>query len=212
VVKQWVLPPVYERLQAGARFLAELRPTVPLFLKFAGIDYDEDEDAGPKLDAYTHWVQSVVQRHDGYMIQLTMGDKGSFLYASFGAPVAHDDDDERAVAAALELRSPPNHLKFITDIQIGISRGRSWAGECGAPIRHTYGVMGNEVNMAARMMSKAKPGQVLVRRRVAEVTAHSYRYEQLGLMVVKGGAEPIAVSELCVGRPGRRSGPDGTLA
>lgn len=196
VVRQWVLPPVYERLQAGARFLAELRPSVPLFLKFSGIDYDDDEEAGPKLDTFTRWVQSVCQRHDGYMIQLTMGDKGSFLYASFGAPVAHDDDDERAVAAALELRSPPGNLDYITDIQIGISRGRSWAGECGAPIRHTYGVMGNEVNMAARMMGKAKSGQILVRRRVADATAHSYQYEQLGLMVVKGGAEPIAVSEL----------------
>lgn len=196
VVKQWVLPPVYERLKAGARFLAELRPSVPLFLKFSGIDYDDDEEAGIKLDAFARWVQNVCQRHDGYMIQLTMGDKGSFLYASFGAPVAHDDDDERAVAAALELRSPPSHLSFITDVQIGISRGRSWAGECGAPIRHTYGVMGNEVNMAARMMSKAKPGQILVRRRVADATAHSYHYEQLGLIVVKGGAEPIAVSEL----------------
>lgn len=196
VVKQWVLPPVFERLKAGARFLAELRPSVPLFLKFEGIDYDDDDEAGPKLDAFTRWVQSVVQRHDGYMIQLTMGDKGSFLYASFGAPVAHDDDDERAVAAALELRSPPGNLAFIKDIQIGISRGRSWAGECGAPIRHTYGVMGNEVNMAARLMSKAEPGQILVRRRVAEATAHTYQYEQLGLMTVKGGTEPIAVSEL----------------
>ena len=42
---------------SGERFLAELRPSVALFLKFSGIDYDNDEDAGRKLDAYVRWLQ-----------------------------------------------------------------------------------------------------------------------------------------------------------
>lgn len=192
----FVLPPVYERLKSGSRFLAELRPTVALFLRFTGIDYDNDEKAGEKLDAYVRWQQSVLSKHEGFLIQLTIGDKGSYLYASFGAPVAHGDDAERAVAAGLELRNPPAAFNYITEIQIGISRGRVWAGQCGARSRHTYGVMGNEVNMAARLMSRARPGQVLVRRRIADSTSHSYVFQQLGLITVKGGAEPIPVAEL----------------
>lgn len=199
----WALPPVYRRLQSGAKFLAELRPTVALFLKFTGIDYDGDEDAGAKLDAFVRWLQATVGRQEGYLIQLTMGDKGSYAYASFGAPVAHDDDSVRAVAAALELVQVPADLHFIEEVQIGISRGRVWAGECGArdgmgSPRYTYGVMGNEVNMAARLMGKAHPGQVLVRRRVAE-EARGFQFHHLGLITVKGGAEPIPVAEL-VGR------------
>lgn len=196
VTRPWALTPVYNRLLAGARFLAELRPTVALFLKFTGIDYDHDEAAGEKLDAFVRWLQNTVQEQEGYLIQLTIGDKGSYAYASFGAPVAHDDDAVRAVAAAMELRHPPTSIGYIRDIQIGISRGRVWAGECGASSRHTYGVMGNEVNMAARLMGKAHPGQILVRRRVAEEAKREFQFKQLGLMTVKGGAEPIPVAEV----------------
>ena len=203
-IKSWALQPVYRRMQTAGKFLAELRPTVALFLKFSGVDYDNDEDAGHKLDAYVRWLQATVQEQEGFLIQLTIGDKGSYAYASFGAPLAHDDDSLRAVAAALELRQPPPQLAFIRDVQIGISRGRVWAGECGARIgagspRFTYGVMGNEVNMAARLMGKAAPGQILVRRRVAEEAKQGFQFRQLGLITVKGGAEPIPVAEV-VGR------------
>ncbi len=212
--RAWALQPVYRRLSSDGNaatadtFLAELRPTVALFLKFTGIDYDNDDDAGQKLDHFVRWLQATVQKQEGFLIQLTMGDKGSYAYASFGAPLAHDDDSLRAVAAALELRQPPPELSFVRDIQIGISRGRVWAGECGARIgarvgapmpRFTYGVMGNEVNMAARLMGKANPGQILVRRRVAEEAAQAFQFRQLGLITVKGGAEPIPVAEV-VGR------------
>ncbi|MEZ4517038.1 MAG: tetratricopeptide repeat protein [Chloroflexota bacterium] len=195
-LRPWTLPPVYERLHSGSRFLAELRPSVSLFPRFSGIDYDNDEDAGTKLDAYVRWQQEVLARHEGYLIQLTIGDKGSYMYASFGAPVAHDDDAERAVAASLELRDMPAHLDYIDPVQIGLSSGRVWAGECGAAIRHTYGVMGNEVNMAARLMGKATPGEIIVRSRIAEATGHSYRFRQLGFMTVKGRVEPVPVAEL----------------
>jgi len=202
--RSWALQPVYRRMQTAGKFLAELRPTVALFLKFSGIDYDNDEDAGRKLDAYVRWLQATVDRQEGFLIQLTIGDKGSYAYASFGAPLAHDDDSLRAVAAALELRQPPPELDFVCDSQIGISRGRVWAGECGARVgagspRFTYGVMGNEVNMAARLMGKAAPGQILVRRRVAEEAKGGFQFRQLGLITVKGGAEPIPVAEV-VGR------------
>ncbi len=197
--RSWALPPVFRRLESGTEFLAELRPSVALFLKFSGIDYDHDEDAQRKLDRFVRWMQSTGQTQGGFLIQLTIGDKGSYAYFSFGAPIAHDDDSLRAVAAAIDLLKIPTDLNYITDIQIGISRGRVWAGEVGASGRHTYGVMGNEVNMAARLMSKARPGQILVRRRVAEETRQAFQYRQLGLITVKGGAEPIPVAEL-VGR------------
>ncbi len=197
--RPWALPPVYSRLKIGAKFLAELRPTVAMFLKFTGIDYDNDADARDKLDAYVRWLQATVRKQEGFLIQVTIGDKGSYMYFSFGAPVAHDDDSIRAVAAALDLLQMPPELDYITGLQVGISRGRVWAGECGARIRHTYGVMGNEVNMAARLMGKANHGQILVRRRVADEARQSFQFQHLGLMTVKGGAEPIPVAEL-IGR------------
>ena len=63
-IRPWLLPPVYLRLTAGqVRFLAEIRPAVSLFLKFTGLDYDNDDEAGEKLDAYIQWVQNILARY-----------------------------------------------------------------------------------------------------------------------------------------------------
>ncbi|MBI1879303.1 MAG: hypothetical protein HYR94_13985, partial [Chloroflexi bacterium] len=76
-------------------------------------------------------------------------DKGSYLYISFGAPLAHGDDASRAVAAALELRASPPALSFIEEVQIGLSQGRMRVGAYGSQTRRTYGVLGSEANIAA---------------------------------------------------------------
>jgi hypothetical protein len=113
-----------------------------LFLSFGGIDYDRDETAGEKLDAYIRWVQNILARYEGYLLQLTVGDKGSYLYTAFGAPTAHEDDAVRAASAALELRTLPKLLDFVDRVQIGISQGSIFSGAYGGTMRRTYGVHG----------------------------------------------------------------------
>ena len=100
-LRPWVLPSVYEWEQSGlGEFLTELRPAIPLFLSFGGLDYDEDEAAGEKLDAVIRRVQAIAGRYEGALLQLTIGDKGNYLYANFGAVVSHEDDARRALLAA----------------------------------------------------------------------------------------------------------------
>ncbi len=99
VVRPWLIPAVYERLRNGrGEFLTELRPAAALFLKFEGIDYDRDDVAGQKLDAYVGWVQGVLARYEGFLIDVSIGDKGSYLYLAFGAPIAHENDAWRHAA------------------------------------------------------------------------------------------------------------------
>ncbi|MFZ4657437.1 MAG: tetratricopeptide repeat protein [Caldilineaceae bacterium] len=187
----WVLPPVYARLQSeGGRFLAELRPATALFLKFTGLDYDHDADAANKLDQYIQWVQSIVNHYEGALIQLTTGDKGTYLYAAFGAPIAHDDDIRRAVTAALELRTPPPHCPFIATTQIGISQGAMRVGAYGSATRQTYGVLGDETVVAARLMTHAPPGHVLVSQVIADAIGDEFRLQALGEVKLKGKATP----------------------
>lgn len=192
--RPWLLPPVYERIKAGqGNFLAELRPAVALFLRFGGLDYDHDDQAGGKLDAYIRWVQNILAYHEGHMIQLVTGDKGSYLYAAFGAPVAHGDDAARAVAAALMLQELPPGLGFITGVQIGLSQGRMRTGAYGSTTQRTFGVLGDEVNVAARLMSQARPGQLLISKKVADAAARNYDFNSLGTVEVKGKQDPIPV-------------------
>ncbi|HSH02145.1 MAG TPA: tetratricopeptide repeat protein [Anaerolineae bacterium] len=195
-VASWALQPVFERLQSGSDFLGELRPVTALFLRFGGIDYDQDENAGEKLDGYLTWIQRIIDGLEGSLIQLTIGDKGSFVYAAFGALRAHADDASRAVAAAVALRDIPEQFAFVGAVQIGISQGLVWTGACGAQVRSTFGAMGDQVNMSARLMGKAKPGQILVHHRIQQIAADTYKFNSLGTVMVKGRAEPLPVAEV----------------
>ncbi|MBC8075757.1 MAG: tetratricopeptide repeat protein, partial [Chloroflexales bacterium] len=202
-LRPWLLPPVYERLGSGqGEFLTELRPTVALFLRFSGIDYDGDEDAQRKLDVFVGQVQHVLARYDSFLVQLTVGDKGSYLYAAFGAPLAHEDDAVRAISAALELRQL--NLEFVGGLQIGISQGRTRTGAYGGVTRRTYGVLGDEVNMAARLMQHAPTGTVLVSLAARASTGDLFAWEPLPPLQVKGKTQPVTVFRL-IGRQEQRT-------
>ncbi len=194
-LRPWLLPPIYERLRAGqGEFLAEFRPTVSLFVRFSGIDYDADEAAGEKLDAYVRWLQAVLIRYEGHLLNLSIGDKGSYLFASFGAPIVHEDDAVRAVSAALEMQTLPSELDFIKAVQIGITQGRLWTGAYGGTVRRTYGVMGDDVNLAARLMQAAAPGQILASQSVQQASENTFVWQDLPAIKVKGKTEPVSVS------------------
>ena len=196
-VRPWLLPPVYERLGEGlGEFLAELRPVVVLFLCFGGIDYDRDPDAGAKLDAFMRWAQGVVTRYRGALLQLIIGDKGSYIYATFGAPLAFEDVARRAAAAALELHALPAEVSFVGAVEIGVSQGTMLAGAYGGTARRTYGVLGDEVNLAARLMQHAGPGETLVSGRAHQFIAEAFAWEQLEPIQVKGKTALIPVWRL----------------
>ena len=193
-IRPWLLPPIFERLRTGQdQFLAELRPAAALFLRFSGLDYDTDETAGAKLDTFIQWVQHTVARYEGYLIQLTIGDKGSFLYAAFGAPAAHQDDAARAVAAALDLRTIPPALDFITSIQIGLGRGQMRTGAYGSQTRRTYGVIGDAAILAHRLMLVAGQGQIRCDYNTYHATRNHFAFDLLPSLRVKGKADLIQI-------------------
>ena len=194
LLRPYILSPVYERVLAGhGDFLAELRPVTAIFLKFEGIDYDKDDRAGEKLDAYTSWVQEEVARHGGDVLLLTTADKGSHLYAVFGALEAHEDDASRALAAAHRLLEVPHSLSFIRGIQIGVSYGRARVGAYGGETRRTYGALGNVVNRAARLMGIAPPGEIRCSQSVVDRSKGSWSFESLDAVELKGleGPQPV---------------------
>ncbi len=195
-VRPWLLPGILEREKAGREhFLAELRPAVSLFMRFSGIDYDGDENAAQKLDDFVCRVQQIVTGLDGSLVQLTMGDKGSYLYAAFGAPVAHEDDATRACLAALQLRLLSSEFSYIHGLQIGISQGRMRVGPYGSPTCRTYGVLGDHANLAARLMQNAGVNEVLASESL-EKSAPNFAWGSKRALQVKGKTEPVTVYSL----------------
>ena len=193
LVRPWILPAVYEQLAAGrGELLAELRAAYPVFVRFGGIDYDDDPDASAKLDEFVRRAQRVLADFGGNLLQLNIGDKGAYLYAVFGAPHSHEDDASRAANAALELLALEGETAAC-DLQIGIAHGRVRSGSCGHPMRQTFTCLGDAVNLAARLMSKAPPGQAYISDEVRRALTPRVECQLVGEMTVKGKAEPVRV-------------------
>ena len=203
--RQWLLPPVWERMVAGrGEFLADLRPAVPVFVRFGGLDFDQDPEAPAVLDAFVTRAQLALDEQGGCVLQLTIGDKGAYLYGVFGAPIAHEDDPTRACEAALRLLEVAEDVP-VTDVQVGVATGRLRSGTYGHPERRTFCCLGDAVNLAARLMTRAPAGSVLVHGDVADATAERFEWEELSPIMVKGRSQPVRVRAL-TGRGARRRG------
>jgi class 3 adenylate cyclase/tetratricopeptide (TPR) repeat protein len=196
LARPWLLPAVYERLSTGrGEFLAELRPAYPVFVNFGGIDYDADESAAEKLDEFVRAAQRVLDGYGGNVLQLTLGDKGAYLYGAFGTPLAHEDDAARACSAALDLRA----LEASTaarEIRIGITFGRLRSGTYGHDQRRTFVCLGDAVNLSARLMSKAPAGGIYVSELVRLSAGDSFAWEKLEPLQLKGKAVSVAAYAL----------------
>ncbi|MCU1380203.1 MAG: Adenylate cyclase, partial [Acidimicrobiales bacterium] len=134
---------------------------------------------------------------------------GDALIALFGAPIAHEDDAERAVRAALQMQRTLEVLaaeSLGTDVRmrIGINTGEVLVGALRAG--GDYTAMGDVVNTASRLQTLAEPGRVIVGPETHDATADVFRYEPLGLLQARGreGAVEAWVAVEAVVQPGHR--------
>jgi class 3 adenylate cyclase len=193
-VRPWLAPAVHARVSAGqSATLAELRPAATLFLRFAGLDYDGDPEAGARLDAFVRWVQAVTARFDGTLLQLVHDDKGAYFHIVFGVPVAHRDDALRAVRAALALQRPPPEQSAIRDVAAGLAWGALRTGAYGSAAQRAYTVFGDRANLAARLMMAADSGTTLCGETVYLAAQSEIDFEALAPIRVKGLADPVRV-------------------
>lgn len=182
-------PAIAERVRTGqSSFINEHRKVTVLFVRFSGFDYDYDPSVTLKLQAYLSQVLRVIHRYDGYLNKVDMGDKGSKYVVLFGAPVAHEDDEERALRCALELVKIPD-----AQISVGVNTGFVYSGQVGSESRQEYTVMGDVVNMAARLMQAAQPGQILTSQVTQRAVEALFEWGEMTLMQFKGKSEPIPV-------------------
>ena len=211
-IRPWVLRAFYELNTAGhERFTTELRGVTALFVQFVEIDYDHDHDAGDKLDAYIRHAQGIVNRYEGNLIQLTIGEHGSFFYAVFGALGAHDDDPARAVKAARALQfdasaslaSSTRTNPAIMTQRIGIAQGQMRVGTYGAHSRNTYGAIGDATNLAARLMQSAPVCDIRCDYNVYRLASKRIAFETLPPIRVKGKAGLVRIYRPSLEQPNK---------
>jgi len=184
---------VYDRENSErVTFLTEFRPCIAMFVRFLGIDYDGD-GAGAQLDAFIRQIQALVAEAGGTLLQITIGDKGSYAYINFGALNAHEDDSRRAVRTALALLESTADLSYLAPLQIGISQGVMRVGAYGGETRKVFGALGDDVNLAARLMTTAAPDEILLSNHVYKAVQHDFSFEPRSPLPMKGKAEPLPV-------------------
>lgn len=193
-LKPWILPLIFEKETTGHELLlTELRPTAALFIRFTGIDYDKDPQAWEKLNTIVSRTQQALEKHEGTLLQLTIGDKGSYLYASFGATHIHENDAQRAIHAALKIQAALKENEYSEKLQIGLASGTMRVGGSGSRNRKTFAALGNGVNLAARLMMAAEPGEILISSRIQKSNRGEFIAEARPPMTVKGFPEPIMI-------------------
>jgi len=176
---------IAERMRAGhARFVDEHRRISVLFVGFEGFDYDQPV-AAQALQDYFQGVIGTITRLGGHLRQIEVGDKGSKYIVLFGAPVAHEDDEERALLCALELRGLDGRK-----CRTGVACGLTYCGEVGPASRREYAAVGDTVNLAARLMQAAEPGQILAVG-LSERGLRTCDFERQPPIIVKGKSEPV---------------------
>ncbi len=172
-------------------WLAVLRPMSVLFIGIAGIDYAQ-HDAVDRLHAFLRSAQEIIHRYEGSINKLAVDDKGTISMILFGAPPrAHEDDPERAVRCALDLRAMADTQGL--QLAIGVTTGRMFAGPVGSDTRREYTVMGDAVNLAARLMGVAGTGRVYCDYETYRGASGRLAFDLLPPVRVKGKAGLIRI-------------------
>jgi class 3 adenylate cyclase len=175
----------------------ERRWATVLFADLAGFtaisEQMDPEDVKGLAQRCAAEMSEEVRRHGGTVIDI-MGDG---VLAVFGAPVAHEDDAERAVRTGLAIRD--RHFKDAhgndIPVHVGINTGEVMAGQIGPAEHRQYAVLGDTTNTASRLTGAAPPGCVLVGAETYRATHRKVRYGELAAVSVKGKQEPLAAWE-----------------
>ena len=185
--------PVEIRANVGtAAAEAEHRAAAVAFLHVGGLDELGPAEAANALDELVRSVQAAAGEHGVCFLETDIDRGGTKIVLTAGAPRASENDEERMLRTvrAIVESSPP------LPVRIGVSRGRVFAGEVGAPFRRTYTILGDTAALAARLMARAQPGQVLAAAAVVDRSRTEFETVALEPFQVKGKSEPVHAVEL----------------
>jgi len=185
---------------SAAQASADRRPVSVMFVDLSGYTAMsaklDPEDTHRLLHRFFEVVDGIVVGFGG-TIDKHIGDS---VMALFGAPVAHGNDPERAIRAALDIHvaMPVLVAEFGRDmnVHIGLALGEVIASGLGSSAHSAYTVTGDAANLASRLMGRATSGETLVAETLRRATQNIAAFEAVGLTELKGLSEPQAVYRL----------------
>src|SRR5215208_2189026 len=207
------------QLQAPARVDGERKYVTVLFadvVDSTGLGERLDpEQVAEIMNGVFAFLNTSVTKYGGTVARLL----GDAIIAFFGAPVAHEDDAERAVRSGLDIQAAAKEYAELVKrdygvefgVRVGINTGLAVLAAVGDEIRTEYTAMGDTTNVAARMQSVAVPGSVVISASTYHLVKELFEFERRGATMVKGKSTPIETFEVLSPRsvPGKVRGLEG---
>jgi len=158
------------------------------------------EEVVSLLNAFYTLMIDTTFKHDGTLDKFL----GDGVMAVFGAPIYHPDHALRAVRTALAMQAGMRELsarraaegKPALAVGIGVNAGTAVAGNVGTETRMEYTVIGDNVNLASRLESYAKPGQILITSTTYGIVRYGIEARRLGPMRLRGKEDEVEVYEV----------------
>ncbi|MCO8274954.1 tetratricopeptide repeat protein [Actinoplanes sp. TRM 88003] len=187
LIEPFLHPAIRTRLRFGRHELVnEHRKVTTAFVRLPDMSID-DPDTVEALQRYLAEAVRVIDRYGGHLRHLMADDKGTVLVAVFGTPVSYEDDEERSLRCCLELLALPGGAR-----SGGVTTGPVFSGEVGSDVRREYAVVGDAVNLAARLMQAAPTGHLLIDRSTFERLPDLLVADGPIEVTAKGKAAPLA--------------------
>lgn len=196
------LVPRAQREQIAAGAPGEHRHVVVAFVRFSSTDRvvadDGVEALAERLQRLATAVAAATERHGVHWLASDVCPDGGKVILTAGAPTSEGDDEDRMLRAVRDVLDAGVGL----DLRAGVNAGHVFVGDLGGPTRRTFTVMGDAVNLAARLMQKAAPGELLASQAVLAKAATPCTVVALEPFHVKGKSEPIEAAVVAaVGTP-----------
>ncbi len=165
----------------------------------------DQEDVYALVREFSQRMGQCVSRYDGLVDKMT----GDGLMALFGAPVAYENNAERAVRAALDMLSEVTHFSqemqqkkgTAIRVRIGLNSGQVVVGGISTPSLINYTAIGNTVNLASRLCSAAEPGTAYASEHVYRMTRHLFNFQSTPMLTLKGITQPVQAFRVLDARP-----------
>ena len=189
-VRQAIPLALREHLLSGT-IEPEHRQVSIAFVHFDDVDRvvagDGAEAAAEALHELVGRVQEVADEQGVTFLATDIDRDGGKVILVAGVPGSQDDDEGRLLRTVRGIVDSRTALP----VRVGVNRGHVFAGEIGPSYRRTYTVMGDAVNLTARLMAKARPGQILATDAILRRSRTSFAVGALAPMAVKGKSEPV---------------------
>ncbi|HQQ68079.1 MAG TPA: adenylate/guanylate cyclase domain-containing protein, partial [Candidatus Cloacimonadota bacterium] len=185
-------PQTVQRKMQEIGFGAELRNTAVIFVHIDATDGSSliaEED----YQALYLRLQRIVYDLDGTINKIDYTDKGYLVLITFGTPYHHSDDIERAFTCAYQIRAISSER---LSLKIGLTYSNIYAGILGARERYEYGIIGNAVNIAARLMSRCEAGEISFSEDLLDVANSRFESVFVEETTVKGIAEALRIHKI----------------